>query len=139
MSATFSRQHGNGAVDISFESRTAQMSALFHIFTCAFCLVQLVSLFCQRCRRRSQLFCLRSLMTLSQDTALWLILLFISTHVHPSLIHDLNEVLTLHRPSPKEHSRTHFFQRNAKTQAGYGTLAGDHQLSHLSIHPLARR
>ena len=27
---------GNGAVEISFESRTAQMSALFHIFMCAF-------------------------------------------------------------------------------------------------------
>ena len=39
MSATFWRQRGNGAVEVSFESRTAQMSALFHIFTCAFCLV----------------------------------------------------------------------------------------------------
>ena len=36
MSATFWRQRGNGAVEVSFESRTVQMSALFHIFTCAF-------------------------------------------------------------------------------------------------------
>ena len=33
------RQRGNGAVEVSFESRAAQMSALFHIFRCAFCLV----------------------------------------------------------------------------------------------------
>ena len=33
------RQRGNEAVEVSFESRTAQISALFHIFTCAFCLV----------------------------------------------------------------------------------------------------
>ena len=31
-------KRGNGAVEVSFESRTAQVSALFHIFTCAFCL-----------------------------------------------------------------------------------------------------
>ena len=36
MSATFWRQRGNGAVEVSFESRTAQMSALFHIFMCTF-------------------------------------------------------------------------------------------------------
>ena len=34
MSATFWRQRGNGAVEVSFENRTAQTSALFHIFTC---------------------------------------------------------------------------------------------------------
>ena len=28
-----------GAVEVSFESGTAQMSALFHIFTCAFCIL----------------------------------------------------------------------------------------------------
>ena len=28
------RRSGNGAVEVSFESRTAQMSALFHVFTC---------------------------------------------------------------------------------------------------------
>ena len=39
MSAKVWRQRGNGAVKVSFESRTAQMSALFHIFTCAFCLL----------------------------------------------------------------------------------------------------
>ena len=39
MSTMLLRQHGNGAVEVSFESRTAQMSALFHIFTCAFCLL----------------------------------------------------------------------------------------------------
>ena len=39
MLATFWRQRGNGAVEVSFESRTAQMSALFHIFMCAFCLL----------------------------------------------------------------------------------------------------
>ena len=63
MSATFWKQHGNGAVEVSFESRTAQneMSALFHIFTCAFCLVQLVLLFCRRRRRRRRLrmFCFK--------------------------------------------------------------------------------
>ena len=36
MSATFWRQHGNEAVEVSFESRTARMSALFHIFMCTF-------------------------------------------------------------------------------------------------------
>ena len=34
MSATFGRQRGNGVVEVS-----AQMSALFHTFTCAFCLL----------------------------------------------------------------------------------------------------
>ena len=33
---TLCRQRGNGATDVSHESRTAQMSALFHIFMCAF-------------------------------------------------------------------------------------------------------
>ena len=61
MSVTFWRQRGNGAVEVSFESRTAQMSALFHIFTCAFCLLQLVLLLYRRCRRHPRLFCLRSL------------------------------------------------------------------------------
>ena len=55
------RQRGNGAVEVSFESRTAQMSALFHIFTCDFCLLQLVLLLYRRCRRHPRLFCLRSL------------------------------------------------------------------------------
>ena len=36
---TFCRRRGNWATEVSHESRTAQMSALFHIFTCAFCLV----------------------------------------------------------------------------------------------------
>ena len=43
ISATFWRQRGNGAVEFSFESRTAKMSALFHIFTCALCLVCLIN------------------------------------------------------------------------------------------------
>ena len=59
MSATFWRQRRNGAVEVSFESRAVQIQ----IFTCAFSLVWLVLLFCRRCRRRPQLFCVRSLIT----------------------------------------------------------------------------
>ena len=36
MLTTFCRQRGNGTIDVSHESRTTRMSALFHIFTCAF-------------------------------------------------------------------------------------------------------
>ena len=39
MPATFWRQRENGAVEVSFDCRTAQMSALFHIFTCDICLL----------------------------------------------------------------------------------------------------
>ena len=44
LSATVWRQRGNGAVEVSFESRTTQMSTLFHIFTCVFlsCVISLI-------------------------------------------------------------------------------------------------
>ena len=36
--APFFRRCTNGAVEVSFEGRTARMSAVFQIFTCIFCL-----------------------------------------------------------------------------------------------------
>ena len=52
------RQRGNEAVEVSFECRTARMSALFHIFTCAFCVISFILPMLQHC---PQMFCLMSL------------------------------------------------------------------------------
>ena len=62
MLAMFGRQCVNEAVEVSFESRMAQVSAIFHIFKCTFCLLWLVLLFPYCFRHHPWLFCSRSLL-----------------------------------------------------------------------------
>ena len=61
MLAMFWRQCVNEAVEVSFESRMAQVSAIFHIFKCTFCLLWLI-LFPYCFRHHPWLFCSRSLL-----------------------------------------------------------------------------
>ena len=59
MLTTFQRRLRNGAVEVLFENRTAQMPALFHIFLLAvFVFYNKSYYFCRRCRGRP--FCLNS-------------------------------------------------------------------------------
>ena len=61
LEATSWRKCENRADEVSHKSTTAQTSTPFHIFTCALCLLQLMSLFYWRCSRRPKQFCLSSL------------------------------------------------------------------------------